>query len=212
MVMIEEIRPLRAGVQIRLDSGRCVRLTRKETAESGFQEGMCMDEADFDQFVRLHQYPRALNHAVAMLARRPCSRYEIERRLKDNRFEAEIIELVLYKLEKERLLDDAEFADSWTQYRSSGKLGQRRILHELKQKGVADEIARDAVNRLDESALLENAVRLAEKTLSRSRPSDNKFVLRNRVLSALVRKGYDWDIASKAFALASKQAKEMHDP
>ena len=212
MVIVEEIIPLRTGVHLRLDSGRCVRLTRKEIAEGGFREGMELNEADFDQFVRLHQYPRALNQAVSMLARRPCSRYEIERRLTDNRFEAEIVGLVLYKLEKERLLNDAEFADNWTQYRSAGKFGRRRIQQELKQKGVDDEIALDALNRLDENELLENAVRLALKAIDRSRPSESRYSMRNRVLSALVRKGYDWEMASKAFETASKQANEMHDP
>ena len=35
MVIIEEITPLRTGLQIRLDSGKTVRLTRKD-AEEGF--------------------------------------------------------------------------------------------------------------------------------------------------------------------------------
>ena len=110
MVIIVEITPLRTGLQIRLDSGKTVRLTRKDAEEGGFREGMSFSDADFDQFVRLHQYPRALNQAVAMLARRPCSRHEIESRLRRTRYEEEIIGLVLYKLEKERLLNDAEFA------------------------------------------------------------------------------------------------------
>ncbi len=205
MVIIEEITPLRTGVQIRLDSGRTVRLTRKDAEEGGFREGMSLPDEAFDQFVRLHQYPRALNQAVAMLARRPCSRHEIESRLRRTRYEEEIVELVLYKLEKERLLNDAEFADSWVQYRAGGRYGERRILQELKQKGVADDVAREAVGKLEASDSLDNAVHLAEKALQRSKPGENKWTVRNRVLAALVRKGYSWDTAAKAYEIALKQ-------
>ena len=202
MVIIEEIIPLRTGLQIRLDSGKTIRLTRKDAEEAGLREGMSFPDEDFDQFVRLHQYPRALNQAVAMLARRPCSRHEIESRLRRTRYEEEIIELVLYKLEKERLLNDAEFADSWVQYRASGRYGERRILQELKQKGVSDDIAREAVGRLEESAALDNAVRLAAKALQRTRPGDNRRSVRNRVLAVLIRRGFSWDTAARAYEIA----------
>lgn len=202
MVIIEEIIPLRTGLQIRLDSGKTIRLTRKDAEEAGLREGMSFPDEDFDQFVRLHQYPRALNQAVAMLARRPCSRHEIESRLRRTRYEEEIIELVLYKLEKERLLNDAEFADSWVQYRASGRYGERRILQELKQKGVSDDIAREAVGRLEESAALDNAVRLAAKALQRTRPGDNRRAVRNRVLAVLIRRGFSWDTAARAYEIA----------
>lgn len=202
MVIIEEIIPLRTGLQIRLDSGKTIRLTRKDAEEAGLREGMSFPDEDFDQFVRLHQYPRALNQAVAMLARRPCSRHEIESRLRRTRYEEEIIELVLYKLEKERLLNDAEFADSWVQYRASGRYGERRILQELKQKGVSDDIAREAVGRLEESAALDNAVRLAAKALQRTRPGDNRRAVRNRVLAVLIRRGFTWDTAARAYEIA----------
>lgn len=205
MVMIEEMTPLRTGIQIRLDSGKTVRLTRKDAEEGGFREGMTLPAADFDQFVRLHQYPRALNQAVAMLARRPCSRHEIEARLRRTRYEEEIVELVLYKLEKERLLNDTEFADSWVQYRASGRYGGRRILQELKQKGVPDDIAREAVGKMEESAALENAVHLAVKALRRSRPGEDRRAVRNRVLAALVRRGYGWDTAAKAYEIAMER-------
>ena len=202
MVIIESITPLRSGVQLRLDSGKTVRLTRKDADEGGFREGMSLPAAEFDQFVRLHQYPRALNQAVAMLARRPCSRHEIESRLRRTRYEEEIIELVLYKLEKERLINDAEFADSWVQYRASGRYGARRILQELKQKGISEDIAREAVAKLEESAALENAVHLAAKALQRAKPGENRWTVRNRVLAALVRRGYGWDTAAKAYEIA----------
>ena len=202
MVIIEAITPLRSGVLLRLDSGKTVRLTRKDAEEGCFREGMSLPDADFDQFVLLHQYPRALNQAVAMLARRPCSRHEIESRLRRTLYEEEIVELVLYKLEKEQLLNDAEFADSWVQYRASGRYGERRILQELKQKGVSDEIAREAVGNLEESTALDNAVHLAAKALQRAKPGENRWTVRNRVLAALVRRGYGWDTAAKAYEIA----------
>ena len=205
MVTVAEVTPLRVGVRIRLDNDRVVFLTRKEAAEGGFTEGMQIDENEFDQFVRLRQYPRALNQAVAMLARRPCSRREIERRLQETRYEQEIVELVLYKLEKEKLINDADFAEAWVHYRSGGRYGERRIRQELKQKGVSEEIMQQAMEDLDESEMLDNAAHLASRFLARSKPGEPPAKARNRVMAALIRKGYSWDTAAKAYQIAAGQ-------
>ena len=109
MVTVTDISTIRSSACVLLDNGEKYWLRRDDLPAAGIREGLFCEQEDFLQRVRLLQYPRALNHAVAMLARRPCSTGEIRSRLIRLRYTEEVAELVLYKLGKEKLLDDQDF-------------------------------------------------------------------------------------------------------
>ena len=114
MVTIQTVDYVRSSACLTLDDNRKIWLTRTDFLESGWVEGLSVEKEAFNRFIQLHQYPRALNQAVSMLARRPCSKGEISRNLNQHHYTDEVIELVIYKLEKEKLLDDQNmvFAES----------------------------------------------------------------------------------------------------
>lgn len=197
MVKITKIDFVRTAACLTLDDDRKVWLTRSDLLESGWREGQEIGKAAFDRFVELHQYPRALNQAVSMLARRPCSKGEILQNLKRHRYTDDVIGLVVYKLEKENLLDDREFSDLWVKQRG-GKLGSLRIRQELRRKGVSEETAEEALSQISDEDQLESAVALAEKAWSRTKPGEDPGKTRQRIISSLVRKGFTWDQAKKA--------------
>ena len=143
-------------------------------------------------------YSRALNRAVAMLARRPCSKKEILDRLRRAGFAEETADLVLYKLEKEKLLDDEAFCVQWIRYRISGKYGPAVIRRELRMKGISEDIIDSAFAGLDEEAEQENALAVARKAWKRTKPTDDIRKNRQKVITALVRKGYSWEAAREA--------------
>ena len=74
MVTIQEIVKNRSRVTVRLDNGEQFWLTQSDLLSQGCYEGQEFDPETFYHWIRVCQYPRALNQAVSMLARRPCSR------------------------------------------------------------------------------------------------------------------------------------------
>ena len=202
MVMLQSVEFVRSLACLVLEDGRKVWLTRADFLESGWFEGTMVEEAAFDRFVRLRQYPRALNQAVAMLARRPCGKGEILQRLKRGRFTDEVAELVVLKLEKEHLLDDREFSELWVRQRA-GKYGVRRIRQELRAKGVPEDLAEEALAGVSGEEQLLKASDLAAKAWSRAKPGEDPRKTRQKIIASLVRKGYDWDIAKQAVDAAA---------
>lgn len=204
MVRIEEITTVRSMVSLRLDNGTLFWMKRKELQGLDLYPGMEVDEEELYRFVKQCQYPRALNQAVAMLAGRPCSKGEIARRLQAGRYWDEVITLVLYKLEKERLLDDEAFSEQWARYRSE-KYGPRRILQELRNKGIPKDMAEAAVGQLDEEDEQQHAVTLAAKYWRNAKAGEPEPRTRQKIITALVRRGYSWDTAREACAQAEKE-------
>ena len=130
------------------------------------------------------------------------SRKEIEDRLHFAHYDREVISLILYKLEKENLLDDQEFSRQWVQSRMK-KYGSARITRELQMKGLDRETAESALEEYSEEDELRSAALLAEKKIRSVRSETDRKVLFRRVTGMLVRRGYSWEIARKAFDLVS---------
>ena len=197
MVTILSIVFVRSMACILLDDGQIIWLTHADFLESGWREGLSVDRKDFERFVSLHQYPRALNQAVALLARRPCSKGEISQNLRRHHYADDVTELVIYKLEKENLLNDQEFSELWVQQRSR-KYGFRRIRQELRNKGISAPAADESLSCVSDDEMLENATLLAAKAWSRIKADDDLYKARQKIISSLVRKGFDWDMAKQA--------------
>ncbi|MBR5961271.1 MAG: regulatory protein RecX [Clostridia bacterium] len=198
MVRIAELLVSGSQVTVILESGEKYWLRNEDLAGTGFYAGAEMPADSFYRWLRVRQYPRALNQAVAMLARRPCSKGEISSRLTRNRYASDVIELVLYKLQKEKLLDDRDFCNQWIQYRLNRGYGPAFIRRELRMKGVDEEIILSALESLDEEDGMEKAEALARKAWNRRKPDEDLQKSRQKVIGFLVRKGYSWDAAKAA--------------
>lgn len=78
-----------------------------------------------------------------MLARREHSRAELTRKLSDDGSQEEI-QAVLDRLEQTGLLSDARFAESFVSSRAA-RVGNARLRHDLRAKGVADDLVAAAL-------------------------------------------------------------------
>ncbi len=208
MEVIESIRRVRGKVYIAL-AGEEIVIPVSLFRERPLQEGEEIDPEEYERWLLLHQYRPALERAVALLAARAHSKHEIEQKLRRSGYRPGTIEMVLYKLEKERLLDDADFAQQWVQARTDRKLGRRRIAQELRHKGVSAEEAEAALEDVDEDDQLAAAVALAQKAAARIKPGEDSRKAAQRITGMLIRRGFDWDIAREALRQAMRDVEEM---
>ena len=198
MEIIGSVETVRGKVCVTFESGWQVFLPRDRLPSFSLEAGTAVDREAFLQYIRLVQYPAALDRAVALLAMKPCSSSEIERKLVNvYRCDRDVADLVLYKLSREGLLNDRDFSEQWVHARMK-KYGASRIYRELLAKGVDRETVREALESCGEEDQLQAAVSLAEKKIRASREHDRTKLFR-QVTGMLVRRGYSWGTAKKAF-------------
>ena len=205
MVRILEISSVRSMGCLHMEDGSTFWLKQTEIEEAGFRPGQSLDDKVFIRQIRLFQYPRALNHAVSMLSRRPCSKGEIQGRLRARKYTEDVIELVLYKLEKENLLNDEEFCRLWIQYGTERNKGPYAIRRELMMKQIPSDMIDQAMSEIAEEDTISRANELAQKLWEKSHNDSDLRRHRQHVIQALVRKGYNWNTAVKACESAEKE-------
>lgn len=81
-----------------------------------------------------------------LLARREHSRLELARKLHRRFSEYELIETELDKLENDQLLSDERFTESYVSYRQRAGFGPVKIVGELRERGIGDQVAGRHIN------------------------------------------------------------------
>jgi regulatory protein len=84
--------------------------------------------------------PRAIRQtALKHLARRDHATGELQRKLRDQGFAAEIVDSVLAELTSKHFLDDERYVEHFVSYHAARGQGPARIRAELRQLGLAEE-------------------------------------------------------------------------
>lgn len=99
--------------------------------------------------------------ALRLLARREHSRLELSLKLRQRRFESDLIEEVLDEYEKQGWLDDHRFADVYARQRMDIGYGPLRILGELQQRGIHH--TPECLEAMSDEAWSALAIRLRER-------------------------------------------------
>jgi regulatory protein len=123
----------------------------------------------------------------------------------------EVANRVLDRFAEVGLVDDAAFADAWVHSRQAGRgLSRRALTHELRRKGVDDEVIAASVDRIDPAAERAAAARLVSQRLRSLARFDRETKYR-RLTALLARKGYGPGLAAEVVreALAGDTCADM---
>ncbi len=135
--------------------------------------------------------------ALRFLKIRPRSIGELKEKLGSKGFSSTQIEKTLLDLMASGLLDDRAFTKSWINYRLARPFGFRRIIQELRAKGIDREIIEQAVAEIKGSYDPQNAaLELARRRWQRL-PDIDVQKKRKRVLDFLLRRGFEADTVMK---------------
>jgi regulatory protein len=135
--------------------------------------------------------------ALRFLKIRPRSIGELKEKLRKKSFSETEIETTIHDLTASGLLDDRAFTKSWINYRLARPFGFRRIIQELKAKGIDQEIIEQTVAEVEGYSPEAVALELAQRRWQRL-PNIDPLKKKKRVLDFLLRRGFDAAVAMKA--------------
>lgn len=133
----------------------------------------------------------AYQRALRLLSLRARSEAELRTALRKGKTPEDVLERTLERLREHQHADDARFARVWVENRTAFRpRGRRALAWELRQKGVASEVAETALAELDETALARQAgLKKARQLVS---ADWNDF--RTKVSAYLARRGFPGSI------------------
>lgn len=166
----------------------------------GYISGDEIDEEELTAFEEAAGSRRAFNSALNSLDYRDHSEKEIRAKLM-RKHGAEYVDEAVEKLIELDLINDRRYAENYArELFDHKKFGKIRIKSELIAKGIASDIASEAVNSLFEDEEPDNIQRIVDIIEKKYYNRMNDEVGRKKVFSALQRMGYTFSDIREAMS------------
>lgn len=162
------------------------------------KKGLELDEFSLMEIHYHDDIRKAYNSAIAYLARRMRSVKEIKDYLLKKEIEEPVIQEVIHKLTDQKYIDDQEYAFLYvrTQINTTDK-GPGLIQMELKERGIEQRFIENALEPYTFDLQIERTTNISEKFLKKY-SKDSKRVLKQKLETLLVKKGYSFDVINTA--------------
>lgn len=170
-----------------LEDGSILRLGESEVIDFALYAGKELTDREAEALLDSARRSGLKEKALDLLTRKPQSRKELERKLKEwGAGEAESAALC-DRMEELGYLNDASYAAQVVRYYSAKGFGEKKLRDELYRRGIPREMWDDALEQAQDPAEAIDALvtkKLAGKDLDRKQLQ--------KVSAALARRGYSW--------------------
>jgi regulatory protein len=124
-----------------------------------------------------------------------------------------VIDETLASLRKIGYVDDAQFAQTWVESRGKTR-GRRALAHELRQKGIADDLAAETLDETKTDEAEQAAARAVAVKRVGERPQDTSREAQAKLAAFLQRRGFGWDVIRPVLAALYRDrvAEDNGDP
>ena len=190
------------NVVVHFDNNEVLFLSVDSFYKSGLKKNDEISDDRFSSLIKENQLFHIKQRAFRYLGRRQHSTSELRIKLKQKRYETELINEVLDDLKKKNFLDDTKFAEMFVEEKMKLKLwGEQKLRSELVKRGIKSEIITDVLaNKISEEEKLNNAMIIASKKYDTLKNrSVDKDVIKRKLFTFLNSRGYNYDVIKEVY-------------
>ena len=189
------------NVTIQLDNDDIIFINYEIFLKSGLRKNDDISENQIDSLIKENQRFAVKQRAFRYLGRRLLSENELRVKLKQKKYDENIIDEIIEFLKEKEYLNDLEFANIFSSENIRNKFwGKNKIKAELIRRGINNEIISQVLfEKFPDGNDLNNAIELAQKKyqlLSKRNLEQKK--LKEKLISFLFSKGYDYEVIKEA--------------
>lgn len=205
-MIVRELKPsqrVQGRWLVQLDSGELLRIGENEVIGFSLYTGRELTGEEVEALQASARRSGWKEKAIELLARKPMSRWELERKLAQWEAGEEEIAAICDRMEELGFLNDAEYAARVVRHYSAKGYGERKLRDELYRRGISRELWQQALEQVaDQDELLDAFV---AKKLAGKQPDRKEL---KKVSDALARRGYSWSDISDALRRYGAQVEE----
>lgn len=179
---------------IYIDGSYRLSLAQDQLTDAALRVGDELADADIARLTQQSEVGKALDRAYNYLSFRSRSRQEMVRYFRGKKYDDDLIEFLIQRLESQDLINDERFAREWVEARQQASPRSRIHLQaELREKGITSDTIEAAIASpaaTDEGGAI--TALISAKRLRQRYPEDQKLI------GYLVGKGFRYDAIKAA--------------
>lgn len=170
-----------------MEDGSVLRLGENEVIQFSLYTGRKLGEEEAQALLDSTLRSERKEKALSLLARKPMSRWELERKMGEWGAAEEEIAATCDRLEELGMLNDAAYAQQVVRHYSAKGFGVKKLRDELYRRGVARMFWDEALEQAEDPS---NAIDEFIRKKLAGRAPDRKEL--QKISAALARRGYGW--------------------
>ena len=189
-MVIQELKPsqrIKGRWLAVLEDGSILRIGENQVVDFALYTGKELSEEEAEALQGSAQRQQRKEKALELLARKPQSRWELEKKLAQWGAEEDEVQTVCDRMEQLGYLNDAEYAARGVRHYSAKGFGPGKPRDELYRRGVPRDLWQEAMDQAEDPAQSIDAF-VAKKLAGKTADRQNL----KKVSDALARRGYRW--------------------
>ena len=215
LLKLEPSSRIEGGWRVWLEDGSLLRVGEGDVVSFSLYAGMELSEEQLEGLKQAQEKAKLNNKALTLLAARPMSQRELERKLsaksprkgepqegeEQRQQRWELAQEVAQRMAQVGLVDDREYASTVVRHYSRKGYGPAKIRDELYRRGVPREFWDEAMEERDQG---DDKLRaLVEKKLRGAAPTREEL---KKVSAYLARRGFGWEEISRVLSQVEQEA------
>ena len=177
-----------------LEDGSILRVGEGEVVEFALYAGKELSEEEAERLQGAARWSGLRAKAIELLARKPQSRRELERKLEQWGADEDERAAICDRMEELGYLNDPSYAAQVVRHYSAKGFGVRRLRDELYRRGIPRALWEDALSQAEDTTRAIDAF-VAKKLAGRTQPDRQELA---KLSGALARRGYTWPEINEA--------------
>lgn len=193
MMKIVELKPskrVKGRYLVKLDDETLLRVSEQEILDYSLYKGKEISVEEAEVLEKSGQTSAMKNKALNLLSRKPMSRRDLEKKLKEWEGSPDEIAEICDRFEELLLLNDENYARLLVEHYQRKGYGLRRIQQEFYKHGISRELWEDALAHLEEDGNEEAIDKFINQKLKGENPDQKQL---KKVTDALARRGFSWE-------------------
>ena len=189
-MVIQELKPsqrIKGRWLAVLEDGSILRIGENQVVDFALYTGKELSEEEAEALQGSAPRQQRKEKALELLARKPQSRWELEKKLAQWGAEEDEVQTVCDRMEQLGYLNDAEYAARVVRHYSAKGFGPGKLRDELYRRGVPRDLWQEAMDQAEDPAQSIDAF-VAKKLAGKTADRQNL----KKVSDALARRGYRW--------------------
>ena len=189
-MVIQELKPsqrIKGRWLAVLEDGSILRIGENQVVDFALYTGKELSEEEAEALQGSAQRQQRKEKALELLARKPQSRWELEKKLAQWGAEEDEVQTVCDRMEQLGYLNDAEYAARVVRHYSAKGFGPGKLRDELYRRGVPRDLWQEAMDQAEDPVQSIDAF-VAKKLAGKTADRQNL----KKVSDALARRGYRW--------------------
>ena len=191
-------------VSVFVDNEYAFSLDETDAILNKVKVGTELSKSDIARLTMEGNFTKARDYAFSVISRKPVTEKMLSDKLSEKGYDKAVICEVCTELSSLGYLSDCDYANLFLEHCTQKLWGRKKIIYEMKQKGLSDETIYDCMQNFSEEDLLPEMVKTIRQKYKNFDKSDYKE--KASITRYFGARGFEFSLIDKAISKASEEA------